>query len=142
MKALSMLDHVMLWIARIFAVWILATSFIGLFYYPGNLTDHRLITEVITDVVAFLWLISLWLLDSKITRLCLGLSAGFFLVRVAWIAPGLLGQFHHMGPSYQARFLLMFGTSILGVAAMIWVSLRPPQNSKTSNGNPLLPQSC
>jgi hypothetical protein len=151
MKALPMLDHVMLWVARIFTALILATSCIVIWYCCNSQTLHRFMThEIVQSVTAILWLISLWLLYSKIARFCLGLSAAFFLVRVAYLAMSRVAELAHINQASLAHIIaqdiLMNGIPLFGFASMIWVAVHPPQNPKTSGDNSIdnhpLPQSC
>ncbi len=86
MKALSMLDHVMLWVARGFAVLFLLFGLLVLcmeLCIPPDYLKRSLLLGILLPVVAVVWLASLWNLNL-VTRLLLGVTAtvGFCFARI------------------------------------------------------------
>ena len=136
MKALSMLDHVMLWIARGFAA--ISLTFV-LFLVKRQIQDdirfshlvaltHRIrfqdpITSYYTPsvilLVIMLWNVSLWILRSNIGRLYLVLSAAVMFSVFTWTMSQTLLD-HPRLPNFGFYGLL------LGIIATVWTALRSP----------------
>jgi hypothetical protein len=138
MKALPMLDHVMLWVARGFIVFLLIVMCFDIWALAGaNLVPPLglLMLEYIAEV-AFLTA-SFLMLRNNVGRLCLGGAAALGFVRGAFDASRRLMELPNVIPSHIFHFLavtfLMHGISLIGLASLIWISIRPPQSSKTSD---------
>jgi hypothetical protein len=161
MKALAMLDHVMLWVARICGVGILAQMLFVVedlcsSYYSGYLyvTHHHQIwhwqrallneenyTLLFLLLVSGLWTISLWWLKKSAARFYLLLSgalmsAGFFdqLSDLIVMHPHLpTGQEWLMATSYPFGFLAMAWTGFRapGLPPMKWMPSIPRRQSVT-----------
>jgi hypothetical protein len=155
MKALQMLDHVCLWYAQIFVIVLLLFASLAVwasYTHPvGDIRSHSpLDNSYLFLVRAVFWIICLQNLNSRITRLCLGLSAGLFFTLncFALVGLGMMERFvAHRGHSFTTTFmeLVFVGVflSIAGYGSMLWVSLRPPNAFQpTSSLHHPLSQSC
>jgi hypothetical protein len=148
MKALQMLDHVVLWYARSFAAMFLSYFFYvylsdGLVLYSTlrqlhwrwNESFNLIIPLTIALMALALLNISLWFQRRILSRFyILAIGAWFFLedgITLTWN-----GGF---GRTIAALFILSF-------ASNIWVAIRPSKSSKffgpNSINDPPLPQSC
>jgi hypothetical protein len=138
MKAL---DHVMLWVARFLAFWMVFVC--GSIILPG-LIGYKSFDPILLKVydcgVALLLVFAIWNLQSRVVRLCLGFGSAALVVTQI-LMPLILDQIR-----FASGNLIGILLSSVGLAATLWVSVRPPKNSKTSrppsfNNHPL-PQSC
>jgi hypothetical protein len=161
MKALQMLDHVCHPIARLFITLLQIVVCMELFmnWHPDSRNDvypHDIFWFVIAEGLwVMFWSICLIQLQSLILRICLGISAGLFLLA---FAPGFLviiatlffmshdTQFDVVTTIAFAIIILTAITALLGFSSMLWISIRPPQISKPSAPgsfhNQSVPQSC
>jgi hypothetical protein len=141
MKALPMLDHVMLWVARGFTAILLAIfSYVclseGCIIFSSLRSLHwhwheglaSSLTALVTPLlIVALANVSLWFPRKMVARIYLFLLGFTFLLGMAYLLlmkDGLIWK-------------IIISLSILDFAAMIWISIRPPQNSKTSNPDSL-----
>ena len=136
MKALPILDHVMLWIARIFAFSSLISMFFTLeeifrLQFTMDVRETffwRCITAlqfvgsfpvlILVFILCALSNISLWLLRKNICRLYLGLSTSLLFLAFAY------SKLHDVNLSL---FDWRDNLTLIGCASMLWASLRPPQ---------------
>jgi hypothetical protein len=133
MKTLPLLDHVMLWIARIFAFSALVSVFFCLenifrlnFTYNVRETFpwrflHSLQAIGLIPFGIFILCalanISLWLLGKNICRLYLSLSSALLLILLVW--------------AIASKPLYGWGTSftLIGYVSILWASLRLSKKS-------------
>ena len=139
MKALPMLDHVMLWVARVFAglafllyaIWLLNS------FGPQRGPIYNSLTEDLLVASGFLlWIIGSFQLCSKVVRFCLGLCSSLCIIWLLYVAVKQLIAFSHITASvshFISVFLFVPGIPIMVFGSMLWVSLRPPQNTKSSD---------
>jgi hypothetical protein len=154
MKALPMLDHVCLWIARVFLVVLLWPLI--LFQILDCLTilenwlqldpkDYVPVPGSFLFALASLWLI-LWFLCTKhlqsvITRSCLGLCSRATLVLLTY---GIFDQFFISHPivddslSNEIASILIMLLAEIGFGSMLWAAVRPPKHDKTSTSGFIL----
>jgi hypothetical protein len=136
MKALQMLDHVMLWVARGFAFSALISVFFSLeeiftIQFTYDVRDaffwcciHALQfvgsfpAAILVLILCALSNISLWLLRKNICRLYLGLSSG--LLVLVLVCSMLLDAKYSL-------FNWRASLTLIGFVSMLWASLRPPQ---------------
>jgi hypothetical protein len=164
MKALQMLDHVMLWVARIYAIYVVGNGLYQLLFYRALLQQTMqhtpdwaapaisklfLLNIVSTIIVGAIFTVGLFLLRSQIARKSLLLTAATTLVLGMWSAGRLLVIVLFYANSVSTRvtdMLLLFCVHVLMNLIIIWVSLHPPQSSKPSDPHSInhhpLPQSC
>lgn len=142
MKALQLLDHVMLWVARAFNC--LALLFSGAFFvssfslnigqfYNSTWKDLGLVLAFSVAIFASLHL------HHRVARICLGLIAGYFFIRIGMMAVTLAPGLHFLlSPSREISHVVLTAVSLLGFelcgfAAMLWTAFRPPQQSSSPN---------
>jgi hypothetical protein len=164
MKALPMLDHVMLWIARIYAIYFVGNGVYQLLDYKALLQQTMqhtpvwaapaisklfLLNVVSTIIVGAIFIVGLSLLRSHIARRCLLLTAAVNLVLGMWSMGRLLVLVLFYANTVSARvtdILLLFCVHVLMNLLIIWVSSRTTQRSEPSDhdsiNHHLLPQSC
>jgi hypothetical protein len=136
MKALLMLDHLMLWVARLFAFSVLINVFFTLeeifrIQFTMDVRETffwRCITAlqfvgsfpvlILVFILCALSNISLWLLCKNICRLYLGLSTSLLFLFV--VCSMLLDANHSI-------FDWWVSLTLIGCVSMLWASLRPPQ---------------
>jgi hypothetical protein len=123
MKALSMLDHVMLWVARGFAAY-------AVFFAIINLVDGIIFFGSLL-IATVLWLICTYSLHHRWARLFLGITSTIS----AFFFGALLLQFTSGIPYLGISELIFPFVGLLGSASLLWVSFHPPDNHP-------LPQSC
>jgi hypothetical protein len=153
MKALALLDHVMLWMARGFAV----TFALFLTYWSWEIctdTDLQMVYEITHNphdyiafafiaayrgIWAFVWLICVWHSPTVITRSILGLSSGilaFWLIKIIALGDSPIHSAIVLGMRPTFDLLAMPVLFILGIAAMAWLAVRGlnsrPTNSASS----------
>jgi hypothetical protein len=150
MKALAMLDHVMLWVARIFAVslvpyfvcvtWLAFTDVDLKLVYENthNLHDY-IFTGIQTAFFGALvcaWLICAWRRPTVVSRTVLGLSAAIVLLiclrtltddasELRRLSPGDGESTHQLAYEDFAKDALF----VVGTLSMVWLALCPPRNS-------------
>jgi hypothetical protein len=132
MKAFQLLDHVLLWIARILSA-LFFFQIVRLEIALGS--ETRLIAASLLLCTVFALLAaSTWCLNVTIARVYLGLiSAFFFVVCIAAICREVTRS------AFSEHAYMILPT--LSFALMLWVALRSPlriQRHKTEN----TPQSC
>jgi len=164
MKAL---DHVMLWVAKVFTaamllLFVLPVFMLGLililelgiyFFFPhaGINTfsgSTALISQLgerphslLTLALAFLWFVSVRLLWSIPARLCLGVTSGFFVPGLLLMVVGLIGGgFHHAASGFLLFFITFGLFGIVGSTAMLWVSVHPPHDPHSLLSDHRLPK--
>jgi len=154
MKALQMFDHVMLWVARAFALLFLSFAtwgFVLCFCLDGPASWNDPIKCVSLLVVALLAFICAWRTYSRPSRVCLGLIAGYFFIRVGMIAVTLVPTLHFLlSPSAELshmalNVITLLGFELCGFAVMLWTAFRPshpPSDPSSLFENHPLPQSC
>jgi hypothetical protein len=155
MKALPQPSLLMLWIGRIFAAYVLLHGLVDFqFYYfssddalrstvpsAGSIAPfrtaalHAASIELLGGSILFF---SLFLLRNIIARFCLGLTASMGFVMLSYHFVRRLYILFHLPPVYEfvvhgLRQAELFQLGALLMQFMlIWISLRPPQSSKTS----------
>ncbi len=136
MKALQMLDHVMLWVARIYITLV----FLLLVIIEINQQDYQQsfrhgngpILLICVPMPALTAIMCLWSLERISARLYLG--ACVTLIFLWGIRERIV--FPYWSP--EPLFLLI---NTLGLISVLWVATRPPQNPAITSPLPL-PQSC
>jgi hypothetical protein len=113
MKALPMLDHVMLWYARIFTVYLLIREYIG--PTVGGLIIY------LFALIFLSWAISCWCLNREIVRLYLGLSAAIGMGAVLYLAQ--MDTVTNGG--WSVHSVLNIGSIIGSLASLVWIAIRP-----------------
>jgi hypothetical protein len=159
MKALQMLDHVMLWVARIMALVICLLFYNMIFILlpatPSTYTEWpwHTISRDLFFVGSIVSLFSLFLLRIKVLRLYLIVYSILFLLYPVFLATGDQLALHEMmktsnplGFHYFLDNFIMEVTQapvipMLGPIAIIWTAARSGQSS-LQNDPDLLPQSC
>ena len=162
MKALSMLDHVMLWVARIFLILVLifaSLPFLGLvlnlatelwmwFVFPdlrgtifnagtdsvGRLSHHPLF--FVTLGYAFFWYFAFRLLPSRVSRILLGVSSALFLILFVYSEFTVVLLRLNILASHESFLIgmgLYSGIGIVGFASFLWVSIRPTNFNQHAN---------
>jgi hypothetical protein len=135
MKALSMLDPVMLWIARGFACIMILLSASSLWsgHLLGAATSASL--EFTEFAIYTIWLLGSFYLNKLFVRIIAGIFSGLFLA-IALLVMGSI-FFTPLPAGSEETFqikALMLGVdalSVIGFAAMTWVAVRPPHTSKS-----------
>jgi hypothetical protein len=168
MKALFLLDHVMLWIAKgftaamlvIFLLPVFMLGFILLmelciyFLAPHSGRDafsgstaiisqmcEREPHKILTLAYMFLCFVSVRLLWSIPARICLGLTSGFLVLGCLMMAVGFAHNGSHLPASGFLLFFLIFALlGIVGFTSMLWVSIHPPKDDHPLLSNHLLPK--
>jgi hypothetical protein len=161
MKALPMLDHVMLWVARVFLAVLLLPLVVIQVIDSLTILDNWFRADHQNDVPVpgayffadvSLWLV-LWLLcirqmQSGMARICLGLSSSLIFLFCIYCAFDEFFVNHVIEDCLSDK---IWGSVILliaelGFGSILWASIRPPQNSNPFPHNFLknypLPQSC
>jgi hypothetical protein len=141
LEALPMLDHLMLWVARIFSLWLLA----DLLYVAGIVAwgDGRFIRLALRHhvilhwrgdysaeafflsfmlVAAALWNLSLWYPRKDAGRLYLGLSSALLCVAFAWMLSSSLVQDSRLPSTAWMNGVL----PMVGFFTMAWTAFRAP----------------
>jgi len=126
MKALPMLDHVMLWLARTWAVYLL------LFYFAFStraflVYGDGFLKAFWCPLAAFVWLVCLWSLRHGSARIYLGTFSLLCLVRLVTSIVSILGR----ADNIDVYILNLLG--VCGFLAVIWIAIRPPRNLVTSS---------
>jgi len=137
-------DHMVLW-SHGSDLW----PVVFIFGIKGLVVDERLWTLAVIFLCA-IWFLCLWNLQKTIARSILGCSAALFIFGTIWMMVldnYLLANLQNSPSPYilVGVSLIVFGMPLLCYVSMIWVSLRPPQSFKNSEGRSLnhpLPQSC
>jgi hypothetical protein len=145
MKALAMLDHVMLWVARGFSVLFLLFGLLVLcmeLYLPPDYHKRNLLLGVILPATAILWLVSLWN-RNLVTRLLLGITATACFVSTASTFADCLMNYLAFGPfsSDFASNLVVTFLALCGMASVMWISIRPAKNAHFGFQRSLIPNS-
>jgi hypothetical protein len=162
MKPLQTLDHVMLWIARVFAIGCLGyviyamIDFYGSYVWPYHhyasqhrhfpmtrwasfiLSIHGTYELFFLLLVAFLWNAALWWLRRDAGRFYLLLSGSLMFLTYSWrLIYGILNPY----PAMDASEWINAAVSIVGFFAMAWVAFRapghPPLSFKMATSSPL-----
>jgi hypothetical protein len=156
MKALPMLDHVMLWILRVVAILFLVQAIAQTYYLFRPTIPRPFMTPLwVASHVEFaaLLFVCSWLVSSRILRWILG-GTGIFRLIMLIISVVRFPQAYffldlaHLNPHYWYLPLDMLILPLLWLTsdlAMIWVAFRPPRNSDhsaTLSENHPIPQSC
>lgn len=123
MKALPMLDHVAVWIARSFVLTVFANFLfvIANFIILTHSADPNPLT-IPFFVLCLLSSLSLWFPDRIMSRLFLGLTSSFLILLIASskvIYPG------------NNPLIWLDGLSLIGFGAMFWVATRPPRQTES-----------
>jgi hypothetical protein len=97
--------------------------------------------ELVDGPFALLIFASVRYLQSIYARACLGLTSGFL---VLCFGSATIMLFHT--PHSLALFYWLGITALLGFISLLWVSIRPPQNTKSKTPpfitDHTFPQSC
>jgi len=128
MKALPMLDHVMLWVARGFATLVLIAC-VTMSYSTNPYISERLAWWFVST----LWFVGTWWPGIEIGRLFFGISSAFFLTCY------LIAFFE--SPLLLTNNTLILDIIALGFASMLWTACRPPKKSNHDTNHPFS-QSC
>jgi hypothetical protein len=140
MKALAMLDHVMLWVARVFA-FVVFSYVMYVFFDASWFCYHALkhlghyfalrysMAEVLNYemdvflVASILWNITVWWLRKDAGRIYLGLSGTLMFSAYVWrILDALV--WHSNWLDWQECF--SSGSIMIGFFAMVWIAFRAP----------------
>jgi len=132
MKALPMLDHVMLWIARGFACLMILLS--GSSLWTGHLmrVETSAKMEFAQFAIYLIWMLGSFYLGNFLVRIIAGIFSGLFLAISLLVMGSILfttlpaiGQ-----ETFQIKALMVAvdTLSAVGFAAMTWAAVRPPQN--------------
>jgi hypothetical protein len=127
MKALPMLDHVMLRVARLFAgIFLLLWLFLFVLplLYPPHIREHALVLSALL-VLSIFWNLSLWNLNKGLSRLVLGLSALSWLIFLFWNIS------QDAAPDFGDMVFILF--NFAGIASMFWVAIWPPDSFHSVN---------
>ena len=142
MKALPMLDHVMLWVARVFTAllllyWALITWGIYTDYDSRLIYEHTHESPYIVEVFIgsavwalwiFPWIICTWLRPTYITRAVLCFAAG--VIVYVLVNDILLNSPLHnsiVSGSLAMEDLVLPTVVLLGSVSLGWVATRPPR---------------
>jgi hypothetical protein len=112
MKALPMLDHVMLWVARVFIILAFIATVIDSFA-PNPVTAKFFVLSL-----AVLWLVSIWQFKRPVCRYILGFSSFFFLIYFPLSHPFFPISLHYCIP-------------MTGLIAIFWTALRGASTQKS-----------
>ncbi len=129
MKALPMLDHVMLWVARATSL-LLCIKFASMVLVAWHnifwlgITYNGTINAILFGIASAFSLLCLWYPRRMPNRIYLGLLATVFLFGATYEA----GQ-HDLLSNAPSYFLIHIAPIILGLPSFMWVALRPPENS-------------
>jgi hypothetical protein len=130
-RALRMLDHVMLWVARSFAVF--AVFFASCMSLDGFAKGDFIFFGSCLSLT-ILWLICTWSLRQRWARLFLGITSGMYLAAVfIYIAYDL--------QSLNLNSAHFFIFPLFGSVAMFWIALHPPPIKSDHHYFPI-PRSC
>ena len=131
MKALPMLDHVMLWVARVFT-FLIVILYVGAFWIDLNYLFtgsaqyitlwHALAllngSRLLAACIAFA---ALFLLPYRILLSCVGVTSLYMLIQLFMALPEIRtpgpGGLH--GPDY-----VFFNPMVIGYLSVIWISFR------------------
>jgi hypothetical protein len=131
-KVLQMLDHVMLWIARGFAILFSIFGSLTLVFlidyahkHPGAAEAVSLITAL--DIMYISWGVALWLLSHSLARTYLQITI------LIYLAVSLLGYVGFLDDLLRPD-LSLFRLILAGSIAIFWTATRSQPHS-----NPVLP---
>ena len=151
MKPLQLLDHVMLWIARMFLACLMLPLLVILLlncYFvlkSGAATNHESATAIrvasySATVSLFVVLLSLCVryTQSGIARILLGLSSLLIVIAAVYCATDELFITHPVEDTHFDRMIAVVLMAItgMGFSAMLWTAIRPAdayQPSKDMN---------
>jgi hypothetical protein len=147
MKPLQTLDHVMLWIARAFAIWLLGYviyamidyfgGYVWSYHYYSSHHRHIPMTQWANFIfsnqgtyllfflllVALLWNGALWWLRREAGRFYLLLSGSLMVLTFSWrLIYGIINYY----PAMDTSEWINTGVSMIGFFAMAWVACRAP----------------
>ncbi len=149
MKALLLLDHVLLWVARIYAGFTLGYLLYIARYFAWS--DYRLIEIARRHhlalqwrgdfsieafnfsfllIVAALWNLSLWCLRKDAGRLYLGLSSALMFLAFVWAMTDALVNLVNYPSMLNWQECLNDGSAMTGFFAMAWTALRAPRQPR------------
>jgi phosphate/sulfate permease len=114
-KALHMLDHVMLWIARGFAAF--AAFFASCLFLDQGLFKGDILFCGSLLVAAIIWVACTWSLNQPSSRLFLGISSVIYLIAVLHLADDAVRE--------RPNDIKFWIAPMVGSIAMIWVACRP-----------------
>jgi hypothetical protein len=126
MKALQMLDHVMLWVARVFAAYAVFFALINL----GDRIDRMIIFGSFF-IISISWLVCTWTLSHRWAHRLLGITSTL----IALIFGALLLQTAHNMDNSDLTVLILPFVGLVGSSTLLWIACRPPKNHPH-------PQSC
>ena len=148
MKASTLLTHVCLWYARIFVFWLLARTCVTVWHSVSG-KSVQVFGAIPMEIrvwcfsilaIAVVWLVCLWSLKKSPARLFLRISAILFLLGTFAQNFQQIPTLRRMDPAYLPAILpgllVVFFISVLGFAAMLWLSWHPPQKSIAFNAAP------
>jgi len=131
MKPLQTLDHVMLWVARVFSFLFFAIVFLGLtstFVTRGISGAGIKLNDFLVLGASGLAAMATWMLNSLLLRLCLGLIGAVFCTLIALDSISVLPDLATNAPPHKLvvlRLALFYsGILLFGFASFIWISLR------------------
>jgi hypothetical protein len=124
MKALPMLDHVMLWYVRLFTAFLLIVGFI----MPVILLHSIFGWISLPGAIFLLWAVCSWSLNRDIARLYLGLSAGVGIGIIAYLFFAA-GDYMTSDGNIEVRGCLILAGMLASLTPLIWVSIRPPRTA-------------
>jgi hypothetical protein len=122
MKALAMLDHVMLWVARGFAIFALGWAISEMDESFSH--DYWISKYVVAGLLAsVLWVAASWSLRKDTSRLYLGLSGALLFSLYFCHLMDLL--FMHPYPPFGRRYFSIVWL-LIGFLAIAWTGFRAP----------------
>jgi len=140
MKALPMLDHVMLWVVRISAPGLLCLS---IYYFASQVIGDEISVEseafsaqslyLVSQILLFMGVVSVWCLRSGIVglfaRLFLAVfSAASFLFLA--LSSSSVGLFNFS--LFQQVFIIW---EFFGLISMFWIACRTPRDSRNNHAH-------
>ena len=142
MKALSMLDHVALWLTRGRAALVLVfvtTLILFQAFYRYVHSDQALTWLVELFLMFFVWFVGSFYLFNKIVRTCLWVGSLYLFVVLFYNFCLELRDIPYLGDSLDYLWHVFLGYSLfpiiplLGVTSLIWVLARRLRIRETSN---------
>jgi hypothetical protein len=131
-KVLPMLDHVMLWVARIFAFLVLLGTTAHAFWVKHDTAFDRSGIKVTLICACLIYVFCTFIPSYFICRLFLSISSLLLLV---FISQGVFVEIRSLQelsvPLGQSLLFITseFGARFVGLIAVLWIAYRPLQNS-------------
>lgn len=113
-----MLDHVMLWIARVFVVISIPATVIHSFRSP----DISVIMNCLAIGLSFLWLVCIWQYWRPTCRIILAISSLFLFLTFSL--------------SHSVQLTFHYGIPMIGLSAILWTAIRAGSIQGPNLSNP------